>query len=598
MTATLTNRDVRAGAAALHPGLDSAALASMTALAVAVGLWVVTLVRVDVRGMDDTGLVSILPWTGAEALAVLALGFGGALLSRRRPKWLLVAYPLTVTALLYVTPPVVYGTPRYSWVWKHAGIVDYIERTGGVAPYIEVLPVYHSWPGFFAFNAMLTDLSGLESSVSYAAWAELFFNILTVGAAAALLRTLCNDNRTVAVGVWLFALGNWVGQGYFAPQAMTFVWYLLTLTVLLRWLPGRRAADLPVTVGTTARTRVLLMGVVLLFVYGMVTTHQLTPLVFVMVVTALAVSGRVSTRALPVFTAAAFAAWLFLGADPYTRGVLAEMISDLGALNANVDSALIGYENASQGQIAVSLVTRGLTAAIGLLALAGMVASLLRGERRWTGFALAATPFLVTAVSPYGDEIIFRAYLFAVVGLAFFGALFLWRPGAEPTFSRVSAVVLVSTVLLGAAFVAQFGNDRQNRFTPGEVAAAEFVYGSAPPNTLLVEGSRNYPSQFENYERFVYVALDREPAEDLRRIVDRPAQVLRSWLSDDRYAAGYVIITRSQMAETEALGLLPGGGLRQVDRSLRSSPWFRVAFEAPGARVYVLDENPRPRGAR
>lgn len=598
MTATLTNREERAGTTALDPRLDTAALASVTALAVAVGLWVVTLLRTDPRRMGDTGLVSIVPWTGAEALAVLALGFGGALLSRRRPRWLLIGYPLTVTVLLYVTPPLLYGTPRYSWAWKHAGIVDFIDRTGGVQPYIDVLPVYHSWPGFFSFNAMLTDLAGFESSVSYAAWAEVFFNVLTVAAAAALLRTLCDDNRTVAVGVWLFALGNWVGQGYFAPQAMNFLWYLLTLTILIRWLPGRRAGDLPEAAGTTARRRVLLMAIAVLFVYGMVTTHQLTPLVFVMVVTALAVSGRISTRVLPIFAAAAFAAWLFLGADPYTRGVLQEIISDLGAVDANVDSALIGYEHVSHGKILVSLVTRGLTASIGLLALAGIVASVRRGERRWTGFVLAATPFVVTAVSPYGDEVVFRAYLFAIVGLALFGALFLWRPGAEPTRLRVGALVVISAVLLGAAFVAQFGNDRQNRFTPGEVAAADFVYASAPPNTLLVEGSRNYPSQFENYEHFEYVAIDREPADGLRRIVDRPARVLRGWLSDDRYAAAYVIITRSQMAETEALGLLPGGGLRRVDRSLRDSPWFRVAFEAPGATVYALKDDSQARGPR
>lgn len=598
MTATLTNREVPAATATSRPGYDSMALASMTALAVSVGLWAVTLARVDPRGMTDVGLVSVLPWTAAEALAVLALGFGGALLSRRRPKWLLIAYPLTLTALLYVTPPLVYGTLRYSWAWKHAGIVDYIERTGGVEPYIDILPVYHSWPGFFAFNAMLTDLTGLESSVSYAAWAEVFFNLITVAAATALLRTLCDDNRTVAVAVWLFALGNWVGQGYFAPQAMNFVWYLLALTILLRWFPGRRAADLPDAAGTSARRRVLLMAVVLLFVCGMVTTHQLTPLVFVMVLAALAVVGRISTRTLPLFAAAAFAAWLFLGADPYTRGALEEVIGDLGALNSNVDRALIEYRNASEGQIVVSLVTRGLTAAIGLLAAAGMVASFLRGERRYAGLALAVTPFLVIAVSPYGDEIVFRAYLFALVGLALFGALFLWRPGARPTPLRVLVLTLVSALLLGAALVAQFGNDRRYRFTPGEIAAAEFVYESAPPNTLLVEGSRNYPSQFRNYERFVYVPLDREPPDGQRRLVDRPAQVLRSWLSDDRYAAGYVIITRSQIAETEALDLFPGGGLREVDRSLRSSPWFEIAFQAPGATVYVLDEDPRAGGDR
>ena len=42
--------------------------------------------------------------------------------------------PGHLLALVHGTPAVLYGTLRYSWAYKHVGIVDYILRTGTVDP--------------------------------------------------------------------------------------------------------------------------------------------------------------------------------------------------------------------------------------------------------------------------------------------------------------------------------------------------------------------------------------------------------------------------------------------------------------------------------
>ena len=44
-------------------------------------------------------------------------------------------------------------------------------------------------------------------------------------------------------------------------------------------------------------------------------------------------------------------------------------------------------------------------------------------------------------------------------------------------------------------------------FTTEEVAAATWLADNAPEGSLLVEGSRNYPTQFHNYEYFRYCLL-------------------------------------------------------------------------------------------
>ncbi|WP_210443334.1 hypothetical protein [Nocardioides sp. SYSU D00065] len=575
--------------------IQTGEIGSLAGLGAVVALWGFALTRVDVRAMTDLGLISVLPWAAWCAAALLVLGFARALARSATPAWLLTAYPVTLSTLLFTTPLVLYGTPRYSWAWKHAGIVDYIDRTGAVDPHIDVLPIYHSWAGFFAANAMLTDLAGFDTSLSYAAWAELLFNLLALGAVLAILHALTGDVRTTAVGAWLFVLGNWVGQGYFSPQGINYVWYLLVLAILLRWFPARIAARSAYSPSSEPGPagRVGLCAVVLLLLVSIAGTHQLTPVVMVLTLSALAVLRQTSLRSLPFVMAVVVAAWVLYVAEPFTRTTLREALSEVGAVTSNLEDTLIGYGTASDGQILVSLVTRAFTIGFCLLAGCGILASWRSGRRSTPALVLALVPFLLVGFSTYGSEVLFRSYLFALPGLAYFGAVLLWPPGSTAWRHRAVLVGLLSVYLALGSLVAQFGNDRQYHFTDEEVAAAEYVYDNAPPGTLLVEGSRNYPSQFRNYERFTYVPISREDPEDIARILRDPVGTMARWLGDtDTYRASYLIITRSQIAATTARGEIPGDGLVAIEEALRSSPRFRVAFENRDATVFELATAP------
>ncbi|HEV2931193.1 MAG TPA: hypothetical protein VGW74_21130, partial [Propionibacteriaceae bacterium] len=117
----------------------------------------------------------------------------------------------------------------------------------------------------------------------------------------------------------------------------------------------------------------------------------------------------------------------------------------------------------------------------------------------------------------------------------------------------------------------------------------------ARPGSLLVEGSRNYPAHLRNYERFTYVAIDREPPESYGPLLVNPAYKLQDWLSDPRYTDAYVLITRSQKIAEDSSQYLPVGSLDQVEAALRSSPDFRVAYDTGDAVVFELAE---PEGER
>src|SRR5207253_4125007 len=87
-------------------------------------------------------------------------------------------HPAALVPVVHGTPAIAYGTLRYSWAWKHIGIVDYIQRHGSVNPDIGFLDAYHNWPGFFALAALVTRLGGWHDAIGIATWAPVFFELL------------------------------------------------------------------------------------------------------------------------------------------------------------------------------------------------------------------------------------------------------------------------------------------------------------------------------------------------------------------------------------------------------------------------------------
>ena len=158
-------------------------------VACAVALWGSSLIGVDLRRMTDLGLVSILPASFGAAFLLLTVSFCVVVHQKREYVPILLLHIAALIVMIHGTPQMLYDTLRYSWTWKHIGIVDYILRHGGVDPKITTLDVYHNWPGFFALNALITQTAGLQSPLSYAGAAPVFFNLLFLGGLLLIFRT-------------------------------------------------------------------------------------------------------------------------------------------------------------------------------------------------------------------------------------------------------------------------------------------------------------------------------------------------------------------------------------------------------------------------
>ena len=442
------------------------------------------------------------------------------------------------------------------------------------SPHVTNLNAYQSWPGFFAVAATWLVGSHASSWLGPAQWAPLFFGLLDVLALHAVFTALDTDRRVIWTGVWLFALGNWIGQDYFSPQAFAFFLYLVVILLVVRFLAHR-----------SDRTA---LGTVLLCTAAIASSHPLTPFVLVVAVGLVGLTGGIVARRLPFAVAAVVGAWLVTGALGYMRVTLPSILGGITTLGGTVDQSLAKSAHASASQHLVALAGRGEVAVVALVACAGVARRARTGRWDRTALVLAVAPAAILAGGSYGGEAAFRVYFFALPFLAFLAAACCYPSRGRRGVAASVFMVAVSAVTLTGFLFGYFGKEEWSHFSLDEVRAAETVFGAAPAHSLVVDGTGDYPIGFANFENVTYLHIAAEPADSVARLLAAPEPVLYGWLSDTRYARGYLVITRSEEAESDALGLLPHGALGRIASALLASPRFTVLYHGPDADVFTV----------
>lgn len=543
---------------------------------VSIVFWSFSFDGADPRDMGSLGLLTLFTPLTVLALSLLLIGFL-ICLYRSRPGWVLGTYLVTYVGLIHGTPPVLYETLRYSWAYKHVGIVDYILRNGSVEPSIDVEQIYHNWPGFFAGGALLTELAGQPDTIQIASWAPVAFNLLNLVVLRFVFRGLTRNHTTIWLGLMFFLLISWVGQDYYSPQALAYVLYLGLIGLMLR---------------QKAHSRIFVPFIVV--VATIAVSHQITPMMMLLMVGAMLVLRRTRGRHFLLAAIGITAAWAFTGALHYTLPNLVDLISEFGNVVDNANQTL----EKSKTQTSLT----GLQVVWGgrFTVLVAVAASLMGAWRHrtkdgvlLTSSTLMLLPGILVLTTGFGGEVLFRAYLFATPFIALLAAqACLPRTGRGfPNGSLVTAVFIVALITPGF-LLGYYGKEQQNYFTPTEVEASHWVYTHSQPESLLVEGSTNYPGRFVDYDKFTYVPLDREPEDGSSDLLDDPAAKLTDWLADPRYADAFVLITRGQKISVESEGIMAPDSLSLIEDSLRQSDNFMVVFETRDAAVFALS----PRG--
>lgn len=497
---------VRTGIAGSFRRVGRSSILRLALLVVAVGLWWSSLDDIDVGGVGHWGLITQLPvaWFVALVLAVAV-----AASSSIGPHSTGVVYALglgSVLTIVYGTLPLLVATARYPWTYKHIGVIRLLSDTGHLHPQVDI---YNNFSGLFGLGAMLRSATGIDPT-SYAPWAQLVAEAAVVSAVVALVSTIAASRRAGRVAGVLYVVANWVGQNYFAPQALGSLLALTVLTFTWAWFATGPTRSLPLLgrlVGslgpverssvpaTGARVRVEARLLVAFVFLGLMMTHPLTPAAVCGALAGAVVLGWVRDRWLLVLLGLVVVGWLVRCA-PY----FAAQEFDLGFGGDPSENAAgnLDYSAAPRPVVLVGVVTRMFS--LGLWGLAvGAALYCVWARRRPGGLLLVAVvPFGIPLVQSYGGEAVYRVYLYSlplVVGLVA-SAIVSWSPRRtrdlvawQHRLAVVTAVAMVPGFL-----VAHYGREEVNQVAASDVAMEEWIARFVPRPALVAQFGDNYPA--------------------------------------------------------------------------------------------------------
>ncbi|GAC1617894.1 MAG: hypothetical protein NVS4B7_10210 [Ktedonobacteraceae bacterium] len=578
-------------------------------------LWSISLKWVDVQRMNDLGLISVFPASLIIAPIILTVSF---CLTLRRPQGrvlLLLLHVFLLIFMLYGITNFVEEVPRFTIVYRHAGFTEYIMRTGSVDPSLDA---YFSWPGFFVLSALVTRLVGYHDVLGLAAWAPVFFNLIYLGPLYMIFTIASSDKHQTWLGLWFFYLTNWIGQDYFAPQALNFFLYLVIIAILLKWFTGVLAEQpsmqeqrrlrfsrfspyvqrfyvwltTPDTLHTPAQPqqRAALLVVLVVIFALVVFSHPLTPFFVLASVTALVILRRCAPRWLPILMAAMTAAWILFMTQAYLAGHLSDVIGSIGhvndAISTNVTNRVV---QGSPQHNFISVMRVIMTVFIWGLALIGAIRRLRKGYRDATYALLAVAPFPLLVVQPYGGEMLLRIYLFALPFMAFFAAgLFsVTRTSSTVGTSRWRTVgaTCISLLLLGGFLFTRYGNERMDYVTKAELDGIHYLYSVAQPNSLFIEGWNDTPWKYQDYEKHTYYSMQ-DVLYNAVRTTDVDSIV--RFVEKEKHPTTYLVFARTEKATADLLSGLPPGTLDRLENALLASGKFRLIYSNPDVQILLF----------
>lgn len=586
---TKLEEPIRAGAR-WKPRDVCCALAGLVSLALAAGAASTVTVPVN----NDLGLVAVLPYPFWVGVLLLNIAFvvalrGDAAGPARRPVmiWLVVVLVL----VLFGTAAFVTDIPRGEVAFRHLGIADALVGSHGIDPDIDA---YFNWPGFFALLATVLRATGLDP-VSVALWAPVFNVGLWLTALGVLTGYLTRDPRRRWLVLWVFCLGNWQDQDYLSPQAFGFFLYLVVVALVLGPLAARppefrgfRPADLAAwwrgrsPAEPLPGHRVSALAVTLLLVTVICASHQLTPFMVLIAITALTVSGRVWPSRLPVITAVVLLLWLAYPASAYLAGH--PPLADAGlqtAITANVVDRVSG----TPGHMIAVQVRVALTLVLWALAGAGAVRDWRRGRLDIRVVLLAVTPLLLFPTQAYGGEMLIRVSLFALPFIAVQACSILLPTdrSTRPSFLAAGSLLLTCLLLAVLTVTGRFGNAKYDVFTDGEIAAVAAAQRLAPPGSAIISAAHPTPWRSQAYLEHRYRTIDDLCRSDLSAAKCGP--IVYDYARHNP-AGAVILLTRSSEASLVLQGQSSERGFDELEGWLGAQDSVELAFSNDDARAY------------
>ncbi len=580
--------------------------------------WAVTLKTINVEQINDLGLVSALPPSFYIAVGVLCISFCILLEKEKAPALLLGLHLVMLILILYGVQTFAEEAPRFSVVYRHAGYMEYIMRTGGVDP---TLDGYFTWPGFFILASALVQAMGLHDGLSIAGWAPIFYNLIYFGPLYMIFRAGTKNQRLIWLSLLIFYLTNWIAQDYFSPQGFNFFLYLTITAILLTWfqvprvfLPRfllKRVTSLrnrsvwftrgsdwffgrdPQNIDLGEQPRGYLIGIVLVIFAFIIFSHPLTPYFIIVAVVALVLVQRLKPAWLPLVMGGMTVTWLVTMGQTFLSGHASMVVGGFGHLQSTLSTNVT--QRVGQGDeqhLLVANIRLLMSGLLWLLALGGGVKRLRQGYHDLSLIVLAIAPFVMVVTQDYGGELFLRVYLFSSPIMAFFAASLFYSAHQtvkkQVIWWRLGLVICCVLVLMGGFCFTRYGKERVDYKTYQELDGIKYLYSIAPTNSLFFGSWFDAPLQYEAYEKYSYYTMNDVIPEIFFR---QNAGQVEQFIKQHPHANAYILFSRSETATASAFSGVSEQSMKQLKLTLVESGKFRLVYDKPDISIlqYVGD---------
>jgi hypothetical protein len=568
---------------ALQPGL----------LLAGVGAWAFGVSQIQRQAIGPYGVLASANAWFFLGLAALVVGMV-AELSRTRPRtWLLGAFLVALIVAIHTTVPLLYGgTPEYAWVYKHVGVAQAFGQYHRVT---DTSNIYQEWPALFTTVASISSLAGV-GPLTFAAWSPVAFELADALLLLGIFRLLTEDRRLPYLALLLYeGLIAWVGQDYLSPQAFGYLLWLGIMAIVIRWLlvpaPAHRRwrfvnttrgfllRGRPTPADASTAMRWIAVALVAVLYFAIVAAHQLTPYIALLGIAALVVLGLV------------WRGWLaFLLLAVIAVGFLVPHYGLISSQFGGVFSGGNVFENAAGSQGILHRAAEANTGrVVHVLAACMWLGAVAAIALRWRSLgrvalpaALAFSPFVVLGAQSYGGEAIYRVFLFS----APWCALLIAELIAE---LRGTLRSLVSVVVCGAALVAGlqglYGPTAVYAFTPPELAASQWLYGHAPPGSLLILPADNFPGLYAaNYAAYDLQIMPADPQSGASWLDEANLGEVTQWIGSLGHSSAYVVFSKSMGNYASYFGYPTG--YEQLAKAVTTDSAWQVVYRDADVVIY------------
>ena len=471
-------------------------------------------INVEPWKINEFGLISILPVTYFIGLVTFSILYI-LLLHYSQSKLFLIVSILILIAILFGTPTLIEGTPRFGYTFRGGGAVDYIVRTGHTnTNWSEtgLLSMYQNWPAVFflgAFIHQIADINILNILLLTPVVSQIFYFIPLYLIFSILLR----DTQKVFFACSLFYVMNWANQDFFACQNMGLFLSLLTLALFLK-------------IATNRGINVEFMVLFIIAFSSVVIAHGLSSVASFLYIALCLLAFSISevikqdkiiqlknikiALILLMFVILSFDAMYVVSGHIFSTGITATLATDfLNIVTHFQASEQLGYSGSPIHAFLSKLKIEDalLFIFIGLLGLIYYLYSIrfkLKFINTQTIFCLCIlfVNLILYMTAMYASEALIRAFLFSIVSLSYFSVQLL---DSKKLISLLLIFFIISTP---AHILLHYSNEQFEYYSPSHISCMNFFYQNSKEDSTI-RGFKLLDA-LKNYEKYTHSSFSFE----------------------------------------------------------------------------------------